>query len=230
MARVGSFEWNVQTGLNTWTPELEALVPAYRPVGSQERSKPGSLVYCDDRTDAIRLAERALESGDPVGRGVACGVAGDGSLHWLAGRRQAFKDESGKPLRMIGVNIGHHRTQTGRGGIAGKRRAIRIGCPRSRCWHLGLGYSYRQAVLSPRWKMLFGYGENDIGDSLEDWARLLHPDERDWILKFLKTTSLRARQPRLPSSSACVTRTVPTAGSWHTPLSCEMSKAKRSDS
>ena len=40
--------------------------------------------------------------------------------------------------------------------------------------------------FSPRWKMLFGYGENDIGDSVDDWARLLHPDERDWMLKFLE--------------------------------------------
>ena len=37
---------------------------------------------------------------------------------------------------------------------------------------------------SPRWKMLFGYDEKDIGDSPDDWARLLHPDEREWILKF----------------------------------------------
>jgi two-component system sensor histidine kinase UhpB len=37
---------------------------------------------------------------------------------------------------------------------------------------------------SPRWKSLFGYDEQDIGDTLDDWARLLHPDERDWILKF----------------------------------------------
>ena len=29
----------------------------------------------------------------------------DGSVRWLAGRWQAFMDESGKPLRMIGVNI-----------------------------------------------------------------------------------------------------------------------------
>ena len=33
--------------------------------------------------------------------------------------------------------------------------------------------------------MLFGYDENDIGDSVDDWAKLLHPDKRDWMLKFL---------------------------------------------
>ncbi len=41
-----------------------------------------------------------------------------------------------------------------------------------------------KVYYSPRWKTLFGYDEDEIGDSVEDWARLLHPKERDWILNF----------------------------------------------
>lgn len=47
-------------------------------------------------------------------------------------------------------------------------------------WNLRTGKVY----YSPRWKSMFGYEENEIGDELDDWARLLHPDEREWILKF----------------------------------------------
>jgi PAS domain S-box-containing protein len=47
-------------------------------------------------------------------------------------------------------------------------------------WDIRTGKVY----YSARWKMLFGYDENDIGGSVDDWATLLHPDERDWILKF----------------------------------------------
>lgn len=36
-----------------------------------------------------------------------------------------------------------------------------------------------KVYYSPRWKALFGYSENEIGDSVEDWARLLHPDDWD---------------------------------------------------
>jgi PAS domain S-box-containing protein len=49
-------------------------------------------------------------------------------------------------------------------------------------WDIRTGKLY----FSPRWKAIFGYGENDIGDSLEDWAKLLHPDEKDWMPKFLE--------------------------------------------
>ena len=45
-----------------------------------------------------------------------------------------------------------------------------------------------------------------------------------------KRTFLRARRPRLPPSTACVTKTVPTAGSWPMALCCAMSKAKPTDS
>jgi PAS domain S-box-containing protein len=41
-----------------------------------------------------------------------------------------------------------------------------------------------RVYYSPRWKQMFGFEENEIGDSLEDWIRLLHPDERDWITQF----------------------------------------------
>jgi PAS domain S-box-containing protein len=103
-AQVGTFEWNIQTGLTIWTPELEALY------GLSPGGFPGTqgawenLVYCDDRAEATRLVERALKTGEPV-EGEWRVVWPDGSVHWLAGRFQAFKDESGKPLRLIGVNI-----------------------------------------------------------------------------------------------------------------------------
>jgi PAS domain S-box-containing protein len=104
VAQVGTFEWNVQTGLSFWTPELEAMY------GLPPGGFPGThsawehLVHCDDRAEAIRQGEQAFESGEPLEAEWRV-VWPDGSVHRLLGRMQTFKDESGKPLRMIGVNI-----------------------------------------------------------------------------------------------------------------------------
>ncbi len=46
-------------------------------------------------------------------------------------------------------------------------------------WNIPAGKVY----YSPRWKTLFGYGEDDIGDGVEDWSSRLHPEERDSIIK-----------------------------------------------
>ena len=103
-ARIGSFEWNIQTGVNTWSPELEAMHGL--PPGGFASSQPAweQLVHPDDRAEAVRKVEEALETGLPkVGEWRV--VWPDGSIHWLSGRFQAFRDSSGRLLRLTGVNI-----------------------------------------------------------------------------------------------------------------------------
>jgi PAS domain S-box-containing protein len=104
IARIGSFEWNIQTGVNTWTPELEAIygLPAGGFGGTQTAF--GNLVHPDDRAGVIKLVDAAMKSGRPT-KGEWRVVWADGSVHWIAGRWQGFMDASGEPSKMIGVNI-----------------------------------------------------------------------------------------------------------------------------
>ena len=95
-----------------------------------------------------------------------------------------IRDEAGNPLRTaVVISDITERKQAEEALRASKERyelAVR---------GAGVGiwdYDIRtgKVYYSPRWRMMFGFEENEIGDSLEDWVRLLHPDERDWILKF----------------------------------------------
>jgi PAS domain S-box-containing protein len=103
VARIGTFEWNIQTGVNRWTPELETmygLAPGRFP-GTQEAWE--KLVYFEDRAEAVRRVSQAMEKGGFEGEWRV--VWPDDSVHWLAGRAWVFKDQDGKPLRLIGINI-----------------------------------------------------------------------------------------------------------------------------
>ena len=104
IAHVGTFDWDVRTGVNIWTPELEAMYGL--PPGGFAKTQPAweQLVHPEDRAEALRLVDQSFETGEPT-KGEWRVVWPDGSVHWLAGRWQVFKDESGKPLRMTGVNI-----------------------------------------------------------------------------------------------------------------------------
>lgn len=104
VARVGTFEWNVQTGVNTWTPGLEAMYGL--PPGGFAGTQPAweSLVHPEDRASAVRLVEQAFETGAATEAEFRV-VWPDGSVHWLTGRWQVFGDESGKPLRLTGIHI-----------------------------------------------------------------------------------------------------------------------------
>jgi len=79
-ARLGTFEWNIQTGVNTWTPELEAIygLPPGGFGGTETAFE--DLVHPDDRARFIELNHWALTSGRPT-KGEWRVVWPDGSVH-----------------------------------------------------------------------------------------------------------------------------------------------------
>jgi len=103
-ARIGTFDWNIRTGVNTWTPELEEVygLPPGGFGGTQTAFE--NLVHPDDRAGVIKLGDAAMKSGQPT-KGEWRVVWADESVHWIAGRWQVFMDASGEPSKVIGVNV-----------------------------------------------------------------------------------------------------------------------------
>jgi PAS domain S-box-containing protein len=103
VAHIGTFEWNLETGVNTWTGELETVYGL--PLGGFAKTQSGfeKLVHPDDRANVVRLFDSAIETGEPT-EGEWRVVWPDRSVHWIAGRWQVLTNESGE-ARMIGVNI-----------------------------------------------------------------------------------------------------------------------------
>ena len=101
--RIGTFEWNIRTGVNTWTPELETMygLPPGGFGGTQTAFE--NLVHHDDRAGVIELVDAAMKNGHPT-QGEWRVVWADGGVHWIAGRWQVFMNESGEPSRMVGIN------------------------------------------------------------------------------------------------------------------------------
>jgi PAS domain S-box-containing protein len=111
-AGIGTFEWNIQTGVNTWTPKLEQLYGLTVSAFGRTQTAWENLVHPEDRAEAVERVQQAFETGEP-GEAEFRVIWPDGSVHWLYGRWQVFKDASGTPLRLTGVNIDiTHRKQT----------------------------------------------------------------------------------------------------------------------
>jgi PAS domain S-box-containing protein len=105
IGRIGTFERNVTTGVLTWSAEMESLYGL--PAGAFARTDISSfenLVHIEDRAGVMKLIDQALETGNPI-QGEWRIPWPDGTLHWIAGRWQAFMDESGTPTRVVGVNM-----------------------------------------------------------------------------------------------------------------------------
>jgi PAS domain S-box-containing protein len=103
VARFGTFELNVRTGINRWTSEMEALYGLRPGTFSGTYSGWALLIHPEDREATITAFEKTPEG--QVFEGEWRVIWPDGSVHWLLGRAWHFRDEDGKPERWIGANI-----------------------------------------------------------------------------------------------------------------------------
>ena len=103
-AHIGTFDLNIRTGVDIWTPETEALygLPPGGFGGTLTAFE--NLIHPDDRKRVVELTHELTRTGQPA-EGEWRVVWPDGSVHWIAGRGQVFMDESGEPSRMLGVNM-----------------------------------------------------------------------------------------------------------------------------
>jgi PAS domain S-box-containing protein len=103
-ARMGSWDWNIQTGKETWSPNLAALFGLE--VGTFDDLHETFLarVHPDDREFVVKAQEQAIAQRE--GYDIEFRIVWpDGTLRWLASKGQVFYDETGQPERMAGLNL-----------------------------------------------------------------------------------------------------------------------------
>ncbi len=104
VGKIGTCEWNLQTGELIWTEELEALYGlAPGRFGGKYKNWLETL-HPDDR---IRVEREMMLT---VSKSIEFDsefriLWSDGSLHWIAAKAQIFNDDTEKPWRLIGVNM-----------------------------------------------------------------------------------------------------------------------------
>ncbi|HLO52085.1 MAG TPA: PAS domain S-box protein, partial [Kamptonema sp.] len=102
--KIGTFEWNVQTGEITWTQELEALYGLEPGSFTGQYENWTQLLHPDDIANAKQEIAKVANSGGELDIEFRI-CRPDSTIRWIALRATAFNDEQGLPLRVIGVNV-----------------------------------------------------------------------------------------------------------------------------
>jgi len=103
-ARIGTWEWDLDTGRLTWDERSAALH------GASLAEATGSMADVESRVhpaDLLRLQEALGQAAATLGS-VEVEVRvrwPDGSVHWLLARGQTLADPAGRAVRMLGANI-----------------------------------------------------------------------------------------------------------------------------
>ena len=192
-ARIGIFEWNIQTGVNTWTPELETMygLPPGGFGGTQTAFE--NLVHPDDRARVIELNNWALNSGQPT-NGEWRVVWPDGSVHWISGRWQLFTNESGEPSRMIGVNGDVTERKLAEEALRESEQRLRLATQVGRMYAYEWDVKTNSVVRSSEHVKILGLKE-PLNSQLHHFVDKIHPDDRP---KFL--AAIAALTPQNPTA------------------------------
>ncbi len=103
--RMGVWDWELASGESHWNAQMfELLGLPVREDGLARADMFLALVHAQDRAAVEAAVAQALE-GDAAFEMEMRLVRGDGELRWVLGRAQVVRDEQGRALRMVGVNL-----------------------------------------------------------------------------------------------------------------------------
>jgi PAS domain S-box-containing protein len=177
VASIGTFEWNIKTGLSTWTPELESMhgLPPGGFRGSHAAWE--TLIHPDDRTRIGQRVSESFETEAPLEDEWRV-IWPDGSVRWLAARWQALKNAAGEPVRVMGVNIDvterKHMEEALR--KSEERFRLAIEATNDAIWDVDL--EAKTVSWNETYSTLYGRS-GDTSDSWQWWIDRIHPEDRE---------------------------------------------------
>ena len=103
-ARVGTWEWNIQTGASVWSEMIWQLL------GLEPDEKPSTLetfvgfIHPDDREPALRKVSKVIAEAEHYYDEFRI-TPRNGTTLWVSSKGRVIRSADGRPERMLGVNI-----------------------------------------------------------------------------------------------------------------------------
>jgi PAS domain S-box-containing protein len=175
-ARIGTFDWNIETGVNTWTPELEELYGLPPGAFGHTQKAWEDLIHPADRASALRRVAESFEIRSPVEEEWRV-IWPDGSVHWITGRWQVFRNATGEPTRMMGVNIDVTERKNMEEAVRKSEERLRLAIKATNDAIYDLDLKAGTVSWNDTYSALYGRPP-ETADSWQFWMDRIHPEER----------------------------------------------------
>ncbi|MDF0555703.1 PAS domain S-box protein [Kamptonema sp. UHCC 0994] len=178
-SRMGTWNWNLQTGKITWSDNLEALF------GLEPGEFDGSFemfvarLHPNDRDRVQSAVERAIATGENYDIEFRI-VYPNGNIRWAMTQGKVLYDQNGQPMRMTGIDL----------DITERKRAIEaLQHSEERFRQLAENINAvfwikeipenRVSYVSPAYQHLWGWNPQELYEDQQVWVNHIYPDDRE---------------------------------------------------
>ena len=190
-AQMGLWEWDMVSNRVRWDArKYDVLGLAY---GSFAGTKEAffELVHPDDRAMLAMAITRAVEDGAPYSNEFRI-VAPGGHTRWIANLGQVYRDDEGRPLRMIGVVHDVTDQKLTQGALSDSEEKFRSLVETTSEWIWAIDRNARITYSNPTVEQILGYRPEELsGRSLRS---LVHEDDLPKAEQILSTSLAQKRR------------------------------------
>ncbi|OYD96441.1 hypothetical protein CDG76_06555 [Nostoc sp. 'Peltigera membranacea cyanobiont' 210A] len=183
-SRMGTWNWNIQTGKISWSENLEALFGLELGEFDGSFEMFAARVHPDDRDRVLAAVERAIATGEDYDIEFRV-VYPDGTIRWALSQGKVFYDQQGQPIQMAGIDLDITERKQAEQALRDSEERLQMALEGSGGglwdWNIVTNEDY----FSSRWLEMLGYEQGDLPGNFSAWERLIHPDDKVWVMERL---------------------------------------------
>jgi PAS domain S-box-containing protein len=185
-SRMGTWNWNIQTGKISWSDNLEALF------GMEPGEFDGSFemflarLHQDDRDRLITAVDRAIATGEDYDIEFRV-VYPNGTIRWALSQGKVFYDQHGQPIQMAGIDLDiTERKRSAEILRDSEERFRQLAENIDAVFWIREVSENRVSYVSPAYKKLWGLNPEELYQGQQTWIDRIHPEDRESIQKAFK--------------------------------------------
>ncbi|MEH1925203.1 PAS domain-containing protein [Nostoc sp.] len=178
-SRMGTWNWNIQTGKISWSDNLEALF------GLEPGEFDGSFemfaarVHPDDRDRVLAAVDRAVATGEDYDIEFRV-VYPNGKIRWALSQGKVLYDQHGQPIQMAGIDLDiTERKQSTETLRESEERFRQLAENIDVVFWIKEVLENRVSYVSPAYKKLWGLNPQELYQGQQAWVDRIHPEDRE---------------------------------------------------
>ncbi|MEH2087291.1 PAS domain-containing protein [Nostoc sp.] len=178
-SRMGTWNWNIQTGKISWSDNLEAAF------GMEPGEFDGSFemfaarVHPDDRDRVLAVVNRAIATGEDYDIEFRV-VYPNGTIRWALSQGKVFYDQHGQPIQMAGIDLDiTERKRSAETLRESEERFRQLAENIDAVFWIKEVLENRVSYVSPAYKRLWGLNPEELYQGQQAWVDRIHPEDRE---------------------------------------------------